>query len=203
MFLNLLNNYEIKQKGALQLHPQAAAYTHMDDYSRRTAGASQMSGAALILGLISLLLIATGFSIILGALGIILALLSRGSGPLSGRAKAGLITSALGIFGGIAVVAVTYITLFSGDPEQAMERLNTLYNTYIEQGSLDSDDIDEVLEDPAAGSDSDTDTDTNTDTNTDTDTDTNTDTDANPITEAGGGQLALSVILPDGEEVKL
>ncbi len=137
---------------------------------RSSAG---MASAAMILGIFSLIMMATGFSIITGSIGVILALLSRGSGTLSGRSLAGFITSFLGILGGIGVLIFTYVTLFSGDPQQAMDRLNTLYETYIEQGSIDAGDIDQVISDDEEQ------------------------------TDVSSDQVALSVILEDGEVIYL
>ncbi len=104
-----------------------------------------MASASLILGMLSLIMILTGFSVIIGSVGIILALLSRVSGPLAGKAKAGLAASLIGILGGIAVLWFTFSTLFSGNLNQAMDRLDSLYQTYITEGSLDPADIQQIF----------------------------------------------------------
>lgn len=145
----------------------------------------------MFLGLFSLIMIATGFSIIIGSVGVILALLSRGAGHLSGRSKAGFITSLIGLIGGIAVTVVTYVTLFSGNPDQVMERLNTLYQTYINQGTLDSNDVNRIFTD-------DTDHAANP-----AEQGTEPPADAAVYFGAGSDQTALAVTLSDGEVLYL
>ena len=75
-------------------------------YSRQPAGDSSpgMATASLVLGICSLVLALTGFSIVLGALGLLLALLSRGSGRLAGRSMAGFVTSLIGFCLGILLI---------------------------------------------------------------------------------------------------
>ncbi|MCQ2500541.1 MAG: hypothetical protein MJ117_04230 [Lachnospiraceae bacterium] len=109
--------------------------------------AAGLATGSMILGLFSVIMIATGFSFIIGSAGIILALLSRGSGNFSTKAKSGLVTSVIGVLGGIAVTVFAFVTIFSGDFSQALERLDSLYETYITQGTLDQTDLDRVLED--------------------------------------------------------
>lgn len=106
-----------------------------------------MASASLILGLFSVIMIATGFSFIIGSIGIILALMSRGRGPLTGKARTGLITSVVGIAGGIIVTLVAFFSLFSGDWNQAINRLDYLYETYMNEGTLNPSDIDRALTD--------------------------------------------------------
>lgn len=115
--------------------------------SRRSSG---METASLIIGIFSLIMIATGSSVIIGSIGIILALLSRGADVLSGKAKAGLCTSLIGIIGGIAVTLFAFSSLFSGDWTQAYNRINSLYQTYITDGSLNPADLDHILQDDTA-----------------------------------------------------
>lgn len=106
-----------------------------------------LASASLILGLFSLIMIATGFSFIIGSVGIILALMSRGRGPLIGKARTGLITSIFGVAGGIIVTTIAFFSLFSGNLEQTLDRMDYLYETYINEGTLDQTDIDKVITD--------------------------------------------------------
>jgi|GEM_PF-3324249 len=68
-------------------------------YSQHSSrpGNNSMSTAALVLGICSIVFICCGGSTITGALGIILALLSRGGGTMDGRAKSGMILSIIGL----------------------------------------------------------------------------------------------------------
>ncbi|MDO4491646.1 MAG: hypothetical protein Q4B85_11320 [Lachnospiraceae bacterium] len=109
-----------------------------------------MASASLALGLFSVILIATGFSVITGSLGLILALLSRGAGPLSQKAKTGLFTSLVGILGGIVITGMALFAIFSGDWRETLNRLETLYETYITTGTLDPSDVDRVLNDDSS-----------------------------------------------------
>lgn len=73
-------------------HPQQG----FPQYSS-SSNSNSMSTAAMVLGICSIVFICCGGSIILGTVGIILALLSRGSGTMDGRAKTGLILSIVGL----------------------------------------------------------------------------------------------------------
>lgn len=73
--------------------------------------------------------------------------MSRGRGPLTGKARTGLITSVVGIAGGIIVTLVAFFSLFSGDWNQAINRLDYLYETYMNEGTLNPSDIDRALTD--------------------------------------------------------
>lgn len=106
-----------------------------------------LASASMILGLFSLIMIATGFSFIIGSVGIILALMSRGRGPLTGKAKTGLVTSIFGIAGGIIVTLMAFFSIFSGSLEQTLDRMDYLYETYINEGTLDQTDIDKAITD--------------------------------------------------------
>lgn len=109
--------------------------------------ASGLSSTAMILGILSIIMIVTGFSFIIGSMGIILALLSRGRGRFSTQAMTGLITSAIGVVGGILITLVAFFTIYSGNLDEAIDRLNSLYETYITQGTLNGSDIDRILDD--------------------------------------------------------
>lgn len=60
-------------------------------------GSASLAMASMILGIVSVALSMTGLSIFIGALAVILALLSRGSGPMLSQAAAGMITGIVGI----------------------------------------------------------------------------------------------------------
>ena len=96
-------------------------------YYRQPAGDSSpgMATASLVLGICSLVLALTGFSIMLGALGLLLALLSRGSGRLAGRSMAGFITSLIGFCLGILLI-ISLVVLWGS-------LLTSPYFTYLTQ----------------------------------------------------------------------
>lgn len=149
-----------------------------------------MASASLILGLFSIIMVATGFSFIIGSVGIILALMSRGRGPLIGKARTGLITSLVGIVGGIAVTLIAFFSLFSGNLQQTLDRMDSLYETFINEGTLDQTDIDKLLTDP-----NDTDK-----VNTDPSDTDNINTDPSD-TGSANGQTALGITNTFEEEV--
>lgn len=95
-----------------------------------------MSKASQVLGIFSVVLIATGLSIVTGSVGMILALLSRGNGQLDYKAKTGLITSGIGIVGGILVTFIALNSLFQGDWSHPINKVNTLYETYMNDMGL-------------------------------------------------------------------
>lgn len=66
---------------------------------------SGLATASLVLGILSLLLVCCGFSFILGALGILFALISRGAAKMSTSAKTGLGLS----IGGLVLTFFVYI----------------------------------------------------------------------------------------------
>lgn len=75
-----------------------------------------MAMASLILGILSVLLCCCGgFGIILGAIGIVLAILSRGREPMETSAKAGLGLSIGGIVLGIIVLAMAFAIAGNSD----------------------------------------------------------------------------------------
>lgn len=75
-------------------------------------GSPGMAMASVILGICSFIFMLSGLSPVLGGLGILLALLSRGCGKLSGTAKAGLIASCCGLVIGTFVLGALSIVLF-------------------------------------------------------------------------------------------
>lgn len=75
---------------------------------------NNMALASLIVGVLSILLCCCGgFGIILGAVGIVLAILSRGREPMDTRAKVGCGLSIGGIILGIAVLVMAFAVLGS------------------------------------------------------------------------------------------
>ena len=75
-------------------------------------GSSGMAMASVILGICSFIFMLSGLSPVLGGLGILLALLSRGCGKLSSTAKAGLIASCCGLIIGTFVLGALTCALF-------------------------------------------------------------------------------------------
>lgn len=83
--------------------------TLQPDNGNPTAGnSSGLATASLVLGICSLVLICCGGGVVLGGVGIILALLSRGSGTMNGSAKAGLGLS----IGGLAISLIIFLYYF-------------------------------------------------------------------------------------------
>ncbi len=77
----------------------------MNDYNQTQSPG--MAVASLVLGILSLLLVCCGVSLFIGALGILLALLSRGRAEMSGSAKAGMGLSIAGMVLGVIVFVFT------------------------------------------------------------------------------------------------
>ena len=87
-----------------------------------------LATAASVLGLVSIVLIISGyFSIILGGIAITLAFLSRGfDGKLFPQAKRGIVLGLIGLVGGYALIVTSFVTVFT-DPEA-----HSLVNQYTE-----------------------------------------------------------------------
>lgn len=86
-------------------------------------GSNGMALASLILGILSIVMCCCGgFGVILGAVGIVLAILSRGREPMETNAKAGLCLSIGGIVLGIVVLVLAFVTMSS----------NSLYRRSLE-----------------------------------------------------------------------
>ncbi len=81
-----------------------------------------MATASLVLGIIGILTIFFGGSVILGALAIILALLSRGSGSMSRPAGIGMGLGIAGILLGIFVIISMFAYVFTSSDAQEMYR---------------------------------------------------------------------------------
>lgn len=103
----------------------------------REPGSSGMAAASVVLGVCSFVLMLSGLSPLLGGLGILLALLSRGSGTLSGTGKAGLIASAAGLVIGTGVMVFVIITALNSS---VIQQYNELFQEYYEDDYGDYED---------------------------------------------------------------
>ena len=88
---------------------------------------SGLAVTSLILGVLSLFFLLMGLSLPIAALGIIVALLSRGNGDLLPRAKAGLALSLLGAALGICVIIWAYHMLNSAEFGELIKQLEEMY----------------------------------------------------------------------------
>lgn len=95
-----------------------------------------MSTAALALSLAGLLTMCCGGSVVLGSLAILFALLSRGSEPMNGQAKAAVGISIAGVVLGIAAIIGSFIYVFT-DPEA-----KSIYRDYMQYYFDEFDDTD-------------------------------------------------------------
>ncbi len=84
-------------------NPQSYDYNG-PDVPYHPPGSPAMATAALVLGICSILFSLTGLGLILGAIGIVLALLSRGKGQMNTSAKVGLGLSAGGAVLGVIIM---------------------------------------------------------------------------------------------------
>ncbi|MCI5649008.1 MAG: hypothetical protein ACI4EG_12320 [Fusicatenibacter sp.] len=75
-------------------------------------GSQSLAAASMVMSICSFLFMMSGGFTVFAALGILFALLSRGSGKMSGTAKAGLIGSVAGIVIGIVIYIVVFFSLF-------------------------------------------------------------------------------------------
>ena len=101
----------------------------------RPAG-NGMVAAALVMGILSLLLTCCGLSYVFGALGIIFALLSRKEGSMDPQAKIGMGLSITGSVIGIVIIIVALLQ----DPSYYMDILKEyeqFYNEYENDGDYD------------------------------------------------------------------
>ena len=82
-----------------------------------------MALASLILGILSVVMCCCGgFGVILGAVGIVLAILSRGREPMETSAKAGLFLSIGGIVLGIVVLILAFAMVGSNELQSELYR---------------------------------------------------------------------------------
>ena len=95
-----------------------------------------LSVASLVLSIVGVLTMMFGGSVVLGSLAILLALLSRGSGRMSGQAKAAIGISIVSIALGILLLIGMFVYVFTSSDAQDMYRD---YLRYYED-QLDDDD---------------------------------------------------------------
>lgn len=95
-----------------------------------------LSVAALVLSIVGVLTMMFGGSVVLGSLAILLALLSRGSGRMSGQAKAAIGISIVSIALGILLLIGMFVYVLTSSDAQEMYRD---YLRYYED-QLDDDD---------------------------------------------------------------
>ena len=81
-----------------------------------------LSVAALVLSIVGVLTMMFGGSVVLGSLAILLALLSRGSGRMSGQAKAAIGISIVSIALGILLLIGMFVYVFTSSDAQEMYR---------------------------------------------------------------------------------
>lgn len=115
---------------------------------------NSMATASLILGIASFSFICCGGSIPLGALGIILALLSRVDGPMHNHAKAGMILSSIGFVLSLVVYGITVASLIlSGEFSDIMEDYQYFYEYGDEYDNyeIDEDYFNRILEEYQSG----------------------------------------------------
>lgn len=91
--------------------------------------ASPFATAAMIMGIISLLITCCGGSFVFGALGITFALLSRQShsSKLESQAKTGLILSIIGFVAGIIITIGSFAMLFSPENQEIFQQYQKFY----------------------------------------------------------------------------
>src|SRR5699024_4998146 len=94
-------------------------------------GSSGMAVASVILGVCSFIFVISGLSPLLGGLGILLALLSRGSGKMSVTGRAGLIASIFGLVIGTGIlIFLTAFLLQNTTIDQQYEQIDRYYREY-------------------------------------------------------------------------
>lgn len=118
-------------------HNQNRGYNPNQGYRPPMNQDNGFATASLIVGIVSLLFACcTGIGgIMLGALGIVFAILSRKNEPMATNAKVGLGISIGGILLGIIVLAATLMFVSSGEFQRELNRYGIEYH----QGMPDSD----------------------------------------------------------------
>lgn len=104
------------------------SYTERDEY-----GSGAMAGASFILGIASLVMIAAGLSLFVGALAVILALLSRGSGRMRSSALTGMITGIVGISLEVLIVAGSFLLIPREEMQELIRYFQEVYEEYSEE----------------------------------------------------------------------
>ncbi|MCH1981028.1 DUF4190 domain-containing protein [Ruminococcus sp. OA3] len=128
-------------------NPQQDYYYQNRQEAPPPASSSPLSTASLVLGICSLVLICCGGSFILGALGIIFAILSRGRTPMNGTAKAGLALSIIGIVLSITVYTFYIVSFVSSGEFDNVLRGYEYYYHNGEDDYYDDYDGDDYLDD--------------------------------------------------------
>ena len=122
---NQNNSYNWNNSGS---YNQSSGGPYYQQPTYRPSG-NGMVTAALVMGILSLLLTCCGLSYVFGALGIIFALLSRKNGPMDPQAKIGMGLSIAGSVLGIVIIAVALLQ----DPSYymtALKEYQQFYNEY-------------------------------------------------------------------------
>ena len=96
----------------------------------RRPGSNPMAAASMVMAICSFLFMMSMGSIFFGCLGILFALLSRGSERLSGTAKAGLWGSVAGLIIGTAVYGFLFFKVFDSN---LLEPYEEFYQEYLEE----------------------------------------------------------------------
>lgn len=86
---------------------------------------------SMVLGILSLMMILMGLALPVGALGIITALLSRGSGEMNRHAKIGLAVSLLAIALGFCVLIYAYRVINSAEFAEILKQYEELYGVSV------------------------------------------------------------------------
>ena len=106
----------------------------MDPYTRQEGyGSRPMATASLVTGILSLALFVTGLSLFIGALAVILAILSRGSGRMLSGAVTGLITGITGIGLSLLLLISAVLMISDGEWKQYMDEIEKIYQEYSSQ----------------------------------------------------------------------
>lgn len=108
---------------------------------RRVPPKNNLALASLIVGILSILLCCCGgFGVILGAVGVVLAILSRGREPMENNAKIGLGLSIGGIVLGIVVLIMAFAMVGSDEFRSEMYRngygTHEDYSHYFDHGGM-------------------------------------------------------------------
>lgn len=103
-------------------------------------GSGSLAAASFVLGILSIVMITAGLSLFIGALAVILAILSRGSGRMRSGAMTGMITGIVGISLEILIVAGTFLLFSPEQREEYLKYFQELYEEYEnpEETPLDS-----------------------------------------------------------------
>lgn len=110
----------------------------MNDYKQTQSPG--MAIASLVLGILSLLLVCCGVSFFLGALGMLLALLSRGRSEMTTSAKAGMGLSLAGMI--LGLITFVFTLMFSSAAEVYTDYYDEIGDFLEEyEGGYYSDDI--------------------------------------------------------------